>query len=409
MTDRRPDAPDDPLPARLSSWFDQEVRQAGADLRAAPLAASRARQSRSRAPFAPVAAVILVVIVVIAGLTRLPGVTPGTEPIGSTGATSASGSGAPSPLTSPGTTGVPATEVASRYPDGIPSSLAGRYVARPSNIDREPVTDQPFLLGGWSFDFSAIAYSCPAQIGTPPPFGPRCGTPFLADQPLMNDAPRVLLDGWTAAIPAGAVILQVHRDDARAALCADDQMCRQIAVIEKVVWTGDALMATAPRTATDTFMRLIEADANLPQATLTPVGMVVPVAPGGIPGFTPNFHPGTRPAPLATVDTRTGYFGAQCQPPYPAQAWTLNPAGIWSVLVFPTTAAREAVDQDFLASGFIGTSTGGGTCQTITDGLYLTTWVAVDNVMVAVHVNVGGPTAAQARLIDDVRGVLTSP
>ena len=406
MNDRRPDVSDDPLPARLSGWFDQEVRQASADLRAAPLAASRARGAGSRAPFAPVAAAILVLIVVIAGLTRLPGVAPGTQPSGSPGATAPTGSAPPSAVPSPGSTADPATAVGSRYPDGLPSSLGGRYVSRPSNIERNPSNDAPFLLGGWSFDFSTIAYSCPMQIGTPPPFGPRCGTPFLADQPLMNDAPRVLLDGWTGAIPAGPVILQVHRDDARAALCTDDLMCRRIAVIEKVVWTGDAVTTAAPRTAPDTFMRLVEAVPGLPQATLTPIGLVLPVAPGVLPGPTPSFHTGTRPLPSFDVETRP--FVGQCRPPYPYQAWAIEGASIELVLVFPTTAAREVVDQDLTASGYRGTFPG-GSCFMTTDSFQSRQWIAVDNVMVAVTVNVNGPTSAQAKLVDEVRQALTRP
>ena len=394
MTDRRPDPPDDPLLARLAGWFDQEVRQAAADLHAAHLAPARTRPAASRSPVAPVAAAILVVIVVLAGLTRLPGVTPGTRPTGTPGATIPGASAPSSAVTSPGTTGDTASGVGSRYPDGIPSSLGGRYVSRPSNIERNPSNDASFLLGGWSFDFSAIAYACPIQIGTPPPFGPRCGTPFLADQPLMNDAPRVLLDGWTAAIPAGAVILQVHRDDARSARCTDDLMCRRIGVVEKIVWTGDAVTAAFPTTAPDAFTRLVEADANLPQAILTPVGLVSPTGPGVVPGPTTSPDTVARPAGLD-----------HCRPNYPAQAWTVQGSWIGTVLVFPTTADREAVDQDFLANGFVGTTTTGASCETIIDGLGITTWVAVDNVMVGVQTL----TTSLAPWLrpDAVRGALT--
>ena len=392
MTDRRPDTSDDLLPARLAGWFDQEVRQAAADLRAAPLAGFRGRRAGARIPFAPLAAVALLVIVVVAGLTRLPGVTPGMEPTGSSGSGAPSATTAPS-ASGPGSTAEPDNVVGSRYPDGIPSSLGGRYVARPSNIDREPADDRSFLLGGWSFDFSAIVYSCAIQIGTPPPFGPRCGTPFLAQNPLMDENPRVMLDG--TALGAGPVVVQVHRYDARSAGCdaARRAGCEAMAVIEKVVWTGDAVTEAAPRTATDTFMRLIGADPNLPQATITAVGSIVRVAPGG------------PPPPSASPDTRRHPFTGDCRPHYPAQAWTVDGSWIGTVMVFPTTAAREAVDGDFLASGFIGTSTAGSSCQVTTDGLFLTRWVAVDNVMVGVRVPVSS-TAPEVRS-DAVRAALT--
>lgn len=382
MTDQQLDRVDDPLPARLSGWFDGEVRQAAADLRLAPLGASRGGRARARAPFAPFAAVVLVVIVVVAGLTRLPGVTPGTGPTGSTGSATPGVTTPTSAGTASGPTGDPASVVDSRYPDGIPSSLGGRYVARASTIDREPANDQSFLLGGWSFDFSAIVYSCPIQIGTPPPFGPRCGTPFLAENPLMDENPRVLLDGVPPG--PGPVVLQVHRYDARSAGCDPERRagCEAMAVIERVLWHGDAVTASAPRTATDTFMRLIEADANMPQATLTPIGLVLPPGSGGP-------------------------FVGQCQPHFPAQAWTVRGSWITTVLVFPTTADREAVDGDFLPNGFIGTSTSGGSCQAVTDGLSLATWVAVDNVMV--EVRVPGTSLAPELRPDAVRAALTRP
>ena len=260
-----------------------------------------------------------------------------------------------------------ASVVNSRYPDGIPSSFDGRHVARPSTIDREPATDQSFLLGGWSL--GSLAYACPNEIGTPPPFGPRCGTPFLAENPLMDEQQRVMLDG--PGLAAGPILVQVHRHDPRAADCDPVQQaaCNAIAVIEKVVWSGDAETATGPWTPTDTFTRLAGADPNLFQAMVKRVSAVVqrPSGPAGRP---------TGPA---------------CVPPYPTEAWSMSGAAVSMVLVFAATAAREAVDQNFLASEFIGITSTGGTCETITDGLFATTWVAVDNVMVGVQMDPDGP------------------
>ncbi len=375
---------DDPLPGRLAAWFDGEVRRAEADLRATPLGTARPGPARVRARGAamgPIAAALLVVVVVAAGLSRLPGAAPGSSP---SGASSPTATLPASPSTAPpvATTDT-APVVDSRYPDGIPSSLGGRFVARPSNIDREPANDQSFLLGGWSF--GPLVYFCPLQIGTPPPFGPGCGTPFIAENPLI-DGQGVMIDGLT--LGAGPVVVEVHRHDPQAAECdaALRVACENMAVVEKVVWNGDQVTATAPLAATDTFTRLIQADPNLPQARIAPI-------------------------PTAGVVTPPAHFPAfvGCVPPYPELAWSATGASIEEVLVFPTVAAREAVDQNFLASGFIGTTPGGGGCNVISDGMFATSWVAVDNVMVAVQMNPDGPTAAQADLIDAIRAALTAP
>ena len=394
MTDRRPNAPGDPgdpLSSRLEAWFEREVHEAGADLRATPLRPARTRGGVRRGPLGPVVAAALVVIVVIGGLTQLPGRAPGTAPTGSPGPSSTAGTAISTASPFPVATPVRSLRVDARYPDGIPSSLGGRHVARASNVEREPAGDVSFLLGGWSFDFGAIAWSCTPVLGSPPPFGPRCGTPFLAENPLLDELPRVMLDGWSASIPAGPVVLQVHRNDARAAFCSPDlrSACQNMAVIEAISWAGDATTAAAPLTPTVTFMRLIEADANLPQATIAAVSRSAP----------DNTGPQGRPIDPAH----------SCVPPFPKQAWSVDGASMEFVLVFPTTAARELVDQDFTVSGFRGTSSGGLTCQTIADSFFNHEWIAVENVMVAVQANVNGQTSAQARLIAEVRKALARP
>jgi hypothetical protein len=387
MTDLRPGPSRDPLPDQLAGWFDREVHQAAADLRAAPLGTTGVRRPAGRPAFAPLVAVAVVVIAVVAGLTRLPGLVPGVEPTGSSSPGSSVDatpkSTAPAPSAS-----IPALSVDSRYPDGIPSSLGGQRVARVTDLEGTPAGDGSFLLGGWSYDFSRIVYACVVQLEPAPSFGPTCGTPFLTQNPIMDEQPRVMLDGWTSAIPAGPVVLQVHRHDPRAAvLCPTErrEACENMAVVERIVWAGDSTTATAPRTPTDTFMRLIEADPNLPQTDIDPLGY---------PGvFGPPAH---FPPPLD-----------ECQPPYPDQAWTVRSTTITSVLVFPTIEAREAVDQDLTPSGFIGTTLGGDACMSTTDSAFSRRWVAVENVMVSVLVKIDGPTDAQAKFIDEVHAALS--
>ena len=412
MTDRRPDVADDPLPARLEAWFEREVHQAGADLRATPLGVARTRGGVRRGPLAPLVAAVVVVIVVVAGLTRLPGLAPGAAPTDSAGPSSTAGTAISTASAVPLGTPLASLPVDARYPDGIPSSLGGRSVARPSNVDTEPAGDVSFLLGGWSFDFGAIAWSCTPVLASPPSFGPRCGTPFLAENPLMDELPRVMLDGWTATIPAGPVVLLVHRNDARAAACAPNMRaaCENVAVIEDIVWAGDFTTDTAPLKPTDVFMRLVEADASLPQARLDATFRGIEGCGAGLSCLPPEdlfvvHPPSTTIAPTITH----GPPLRSCRPPFPQESWSIEGASIELVLLFPTIAARELVDQNFTASGFIGTTSGGVTCQTITDAFFNHEWIAVQNVMVAVQVNVNGPTAAQTRLIDEVRTALTRP
>jgi hypothetical protein len=255
-----------------------------------------------------------------------------------------------------------------------------------------PRGDESFLLGGWSFGFNAFRYACPILLGTPPPFGPRCGTPFVSDVPLMNEAPRVMLAGRTADFPTGPVILRVHRHDERAAGCAPDarDACEAMAVIEDVVWTGDAWTESEPLSPIEALGVLITADANLTVATLRAMPQPRPPA--------PSSGPFERPFPHPT-----------CRAPFPALAWSITGSRLTSVLVFPSTAAREANDQDFTASGYRGVGSDGTTCFTITDSLFAHEWVAVDNVMVAIDINVDGPTPAQAAFIHDVRTALEGP
>jgi hypothetical protein len=410
MTDLRPEMPDDPLPRRLAGWFDREVSRAAADLRAAPLGSARAFGRAGHLTVAPLVAVAVVMIAVVAGLARLPGLAPGVEPTGSSSPGSSS-SGTPTDSSpSPTGTTIPFVSVESRYADGIPSSISGLHVARVTDPAAMPSGSGSFLLGGWSYDFSRIVYACVVQLEPAPSFGPVCGTPFLTQNPIMDEQPRVMLDGWTSAIPAGPVVLQVHRHDPRSATCSGTRRdaCENMAVIENLVWAGDSTTATAPLQPTDTFMRLIGGDASLPQAR---VEAVYPTGcPPGASCFPPFDFP-VVPLPSATIDpsTKSGPLLRTCTPPYPQESWSVDGASIELVLVFPTIASREIIGRDFTASGFIGTTFDGRECQVLTDSFFSREWIAVDNVMVAVRVNASGTTAAQSKLVDEVRKALTRP
>lgn len=382
--DERPNRFEDPdLPDRLRSWFASEVQQANVDLHRSTLRAVRTRSVRSRAVVGPASAVAIIAILIAAGASRLPLLTPGSEASQPPSPTIAG----PTPSIAPTSHGPSPTPVAgnvgARYADGIPSMLDGESVLRPISVSRSaPGDDSSFLLGGWVSDFSLITIACPLIGRGPPEFGPRCGTPYVAETPTPTDANRILLSQWTAKIPAGPVVLRVHRHDRRSETCSPEARdgCESMAVIEAVAWTSDDVTAALPITAIHAVNRLVSADPSFANADLSTFGA-------------------RGPEPFRS-----------CVAPHPNLAWAVAGSEIDSLLVFPSTAAREAVDQDFNASGFVGTSSeGASSCVAIFDAAFSHTWVSGENVMVAVQTNVDGPTPLQAALIKAVREAFNGP
>jgi hypothetical protein len=279
------------------------------------------------------------------------------------------------------------TSIARRFGDGIPELIDGMQVFRPSSVDHFALDyDRPFLLGGWSRDFSHIIPSCALQVGTPPPFGVRCGNPFLSEDPLGGQVAPVFLVGWTPDIGAGPVVVRVHRHDPMAATCepARRGTCDAMAVIEDVVWTGDEMTATAPLVPIDVFARLAAIDPDLSRAILTPIGQVPPIS-ISVPTF----------APPSGV-TWSGL--PRCDSPIPMMTWFIAGSRVSYVVVFPSNRQREAAEPSLQASRF--------GCFVILDALHAREWVAVDNVMIAVNVDHEGPTPAQAAFVEEVREAL---
>ena len=383
--DERPDPFEDPdLPDRLRSWFDREVLEADVDLRRSTLRAVQPQRLRSRMIGGSLTLLAVIAIVIAAGTSRLPLFSPGVGPshdpslgVSDTARPTIVPTDPPPDPTA--VTGV----VGARYADGIPSMLDGEPVLRPSSIGTSaPEDDSSFLIGGWSFDFGAIVIACNVMLVVPPPYGPRCGTPFLAETPTYGDEHRVQIDRWTSTIPAGPVVLRVHRHDRRAETCAREARiaCESMAVIEAVVWTGDDVTNAVPITAIQAVNRLVSADPSFGSADLSTLGA-------------------RGPEPFRT-----------CVAPYPLLTWTVAGSKIDTLLVFPSVDARDAVDQDFRASGFVGTSAeGASSCVAIFDAAFSHTWVSGENVMVAIQTNFDGPTPAQASLIKAVRAALNGP
>jgi hypothetical protein len=386
MTDRRPDLDETHLSDELATWFATEVRQAELDLRRSPLRPARARRGPARGIAAPAAGAILVVILVVAGISRLPSFRgPATEPTGSAGPSSSVTASEPVASATPAPTGV----IEGRYGDGIPMDIDGEPVLRiPSLDDLAPADDTPFLLGAWTVDWNGVTMSCLPVPGTPPPFGPpRCNARWLTDGPA-NHGDAIGLDSWPA-MPAGPVVVRIHRHDGRAELCDGTYRggCEALGVIEEVVWTGDEVTAAAPIGPVDAILWL----QGALQGSLGEISI-----------------PRWRQQPR--VDTQPSAAPEDCLPPYPTLSWLiweeapLDP--IHTILVFPTVAARERVDQDLHASGFSGKTESGQLCRVLTDGFFQDEWIAVENVIVGVSYSDGASNPALPLLRMTIREAL---
>ncbi len=85
----------------------------------------------------------------------------------------------------------------------------------------------------------------------------------------------------------------------------------------------------------------------------------------------------------------------------------MNQTALGLVMVFPSVTARAAVEPRFLASGYSGT-TNGAFCFSMLDGFFASNWLAVENVLIDVHVSPSGATATQRALIDRIRAALAN-
>jgi hypothetical protein len=258
-------------------------------------------------------------------------------------------------------------------------------VLRIPSLDLAPADDTSFLLGAWTADWTGVVMSCGLPLHTPPPFGPRCNTRWLTDGPANHGDSPLFLYSWTP-ISAGPVVVRVHRHDDRAELCgaADREACEAMAVIEDVIWTSDQVTAAAPIGAVSAVGRALSGE-RLQDVTLEA-------------GLPPD--PGVPAGAASEPDI--SWPVVPCEPQAPALSWTVLGGAVSHILVFPTTAAREAVDQSFLPTGWIGADG----CQTLADSMHSSEWIAVENVMVSLLVDVDGPTAEQAALAEAIRVAL---
>jgi hypothetical protein len=376
MTDRRSDLDERRLPQELVTWFAGEVHQAELDLRRSPLRGARTRTRVGRGIAGPALAGFLMVILVLAGMSRLPGLgDSGLEPTGTAIDTPSSGQ---EPMDRPDPTVFPepTTGLADRYRDGIPSLVDGQPVLRQEPLSHPfPVDDTSFLVGGWLLHVEAVRLCLEATPALDP-----CANPVLSRTPLERpDALSIALG--TIRLEEGPVVLRVHRNDPRATDCPADlrPACRDALAVEAVMWTDDEVSRTGPIGTIHVMRRLA---SLVPGFELTPIGS--PIDP-----------------PMAGDNP--------CDPGYPVQTWTTPGLRVAQILVFPAVAAREAVDDNFTASGWFGTRPYGTTCGFMTDSFSSHVWVTGHNVMVAVVVDFDGGTPEQRALVDNVTEALSEP
>lgn len=378
MTDRGFDSDDTRLPRELARWFDGEVRQADLDLRRSPLRPIRARRGPARGIAAPAAGAILVVVLVIAGISRLPSlVGPATE--------STDSPAPPATFTGPEllatATLAPTGVIERRYGDGIPASIDGERVVRPSTIDRlGPNDERPFLLGGWLFDWKGIVLAC--ALVTPMEFGPRCMSPYVSETPMSG--PSVILDGAPGRTDGGPVVFRVHRHDEQAATCDPGrrETCELTAVIEAVVWAGDDATVTEPISAAAAGRLLRSLDLGLGGATITAV---------------PPSKPAKTPAP--TLPSSSGPINFSGLPPCndtgSALRWSIEGAEIGWLGVYPSAAAAAE-------------ASGCGVFIIPVDGLTYRDWLTVENVRVQVIIQTTWPVEQRAGRMAELRAALVA-
>lgn len=138
------------------------------------------------------------------------------------------------------------------YADGIPSTLDGQPVLRPTQAAAQAAasTDaSTFLVGGWVTGWFPFPYSsCPQPTGSEADQvldqGP-CGV-YLAESPVVDQTGPLKLHfqvGLSDDRYSGPVIVRVHTHDPLAINCtaANQDACAHAVVVDTLLWDGPAL------------------------------------------------------------------------------------------------------------------------------------------------------------------------
>lgn len=217
----------------------------------------------------------------------------------------------------------------------------------------------PFLVGGWFHD--ATLHVCSGGIGPVPVLLGGCDTTVGADAPRMEfPGPQGRMYWGDVTLPRSAPpsIVRVHTHDARARDCPVGQRaaCRLVLVVDDVVWSGDDVTRTAPR--------------SVPEA----VSLL-----GGV-YLLSEFPLG--PKSTLSVDRWLGVTAppTACAAPWPRQTYAIHDdARLGLLAVFSDTASREAaqasLDPGVLPCGLDPRVSRPGAAR----------FVAVENVLILVY------------------------
>lgn len=140
--------PHGPVESRLRSWFSEEVAAAESDIISRNLFHRRPHSSSASIGLA---AGLLAAVVAVAAMFRL------NAPISDPTRGNAAGAFTPSP----------STVVTAWFPDGLPRSIDGTRVYRPSDVTAA-MSGREVLVGGW--DEGPLAVSCPIDAAGCPSF-----------------------------------------------------------------------------------------------------------------------------------------------------------------------------------------------------------------------------------------------
>lgn len=224
-----------------------------------------------------------------------------------------------------------------RYADGIPGEVDGEAVIRPQDLaGTESVGDSTFLLGGWHGQ--SRWFGC-GRLGETHPLLDDCSPEWIADAP--GGPGQILM--LAREIPEGPIVIRVHTHDPRSATCPEHEriMCAERLVLDELVWAGDSLTTTEPLRIDDVVIALRQ--------------------------------------DLVSFTVEVDRPSRACDPGWPQVSWVaISGTGVTNILVFPSIAAREAVDQNFRSSGWTGIN--GCSVDVYGDPWH---WVAVQNVMIS--------------------------
>lgn len=288
------------------------------------------------------------------GMDELTGSLPSPGPSPTTSAASPVPSPSPPPSASPQPSAeapspplVDAAPSVARYPDGLPTSIAGERVHRLDGaLDR--ARERAVLVGGWYV-------------------GPECRWPSRCVRQLADSPSTPAFGGDSVAlagleeVPRGPYVLRVTRNDDCAA--STDAECYPVLEVHDVAWRGDLFTRAGP------------------------------VQPGPLLGALKFAFPELRAEPFQDL--------ARCPVEWPPQTYRSTTGGPRMIVIFPSVADRLALERAIRTNWPQPASYPGAQClDQFMDRGVPAGWISEDNVMVWVSQDPAREALARAALVD---------